>query len=172
VAHRDTDFQNPGQRRNGGVWLILDDQDRALLVQPSYKDGVYHLVGGGAHRNEPPHLAAVREAQEEIGLTLIPDTLLITDWVPDDPGRSVEGNNYVFFHRLTAEELDKIVLNAAGTPEGEDDELVDYKLLADEELDAHCAPYIARRVREAMAAVKDPTLRGYRFEGHRVADAA
>lgn len=172
VTHRDTDLQTPGQRRTGGGWLLLDEQDRALVVQPSYKDGVYHLVGGGAHRNEPPHLAAVREAREEIGLTLIPDTLLITDWVPDAPGRSVEATTFVFFHRLTAQELDQIVLNAAGTPEGEEPELVDYKLLTDDELDAHCAPYIARRIREAKAALTDPTLRGYRFEGHRISDAA
>jgi 8-oxo-dGTP pyrophosphatase MutT (NUDIX family)/DNA-binding XRE family transcriptional regulator len=172
VAHSDTDFQNPGQRRNGGVWLILDEQDRALLVQPSYKDGVYHLVGGGAHPNEAPHLAAIREAHEEIGLTLVPDTLLITDWVPENPGRSVEGTNYVFFHRLAPGELDKIVLNAGGTPDGEDPELVDFRLLTDEELDAHCAPYMVRRVREAKAAVKDPALRGYRVAGQRISDAA
>ncbi|MEC3997217.1 NUDIX hydrolase [Actinacidiphila sp. DG2A-62] len=171
MAHRDTDLQHPGQRRNGGAWLILDDQDRALLVQPSYKDGVYHLVGGGAHRNEPPHLAAVREAREEIGLTLIPHTLLITDWVPDNPGRSAEATTLVFFHRLAPGELDKLVLNAGGTPDGETPELLDYKFLADEELDAHCAPYIVRRIREAKAAVTDPALRGYRMEGRRI-DAA
>ena len=172
MGHRDTDFQNPGQRRNGGVWLILDEEDRALVVQPSYKDGVYHLVGGGAHRNEPPHLAAVREAREEIGLTLVPDTMLIADWVPDNRGRSVEGSNYVFFHRLAPDELDKIVLNAGGTPEGEDAELLDYKLLTDDELETHCQPYMVRRIREAKAAVTDPTLRGYRVEGHPISEAA
>ena len=172
MAHSDTDFLHPGERRNGGVWLILDDQDRALVVQPSYKDGVYHLVGGGAHLNEPPHKAAIREAQEEIGLTLVPDTQVLTDWVPENPGRSVEGTNYVFFHRLAPGEVDKIVLNAGGTPEGKDPELVDFKLLTDEELDTHCAPYIVRRIREAKAAVADPALRGYRVEGNRIAEAA
>ncbi|MEC3994959.1 NUDIX hydrolase [Actinacidiphila sp. DG2A-62] len=171
MAHSDTDLQHPGERRNGGVWLILDDQDRALVVRPSYKDGVYQLVGGGAHPNEAPHLAAVREAQEEIGLTLVPHTLLVIDWVPDNPGRSAEANSYVFFHRLEPGELDAIVLNA-GTPEGEKPELLDFTLLADEELDAHCEPYMVRRIREATAAVRDPRLRGYLMQGFRVADAA
>ena len=173
MAHRDTSFSEPGHRRTGCLWLILDDEGRALVVNPAYgeKSGSYQLVGGSAGANEAPHLAAIREAHEEVGLTLVPDTLLLTDYVTrNEKSGAVEGLNLVFLHRLGPG--DSIVLNA-GTPEGEEPELLDYKWLADNELDEHCKPYQARRIREAMKAAADPSQRGYRVEGQSIAyDAA
>jgi 8-oxo-dGTP pyrophosphatase MutT (NUDIX family) len=169
VEHRDTSLTEPGHRRVGGLWLLVDEQGRVLLVQPSDKGGLWHLVGGGALPGEQPHVAAAREGWEEIGLTMVPDTCVLTDYSPPNPNKA-ETLSFVFYHRLTKAELDSITLNA-GTPEGEDPELLAYRLFEDHELDEHCAPYIARRVREAMAAVADPALRGYRAEGRRIAYA-
>lgn len=172
MAHRDATFAHSGDRRTGCVWLLLDDEDRVIVVNPGYsgKASRYQLVGGCATADEPPHLAAVREAYEEIGLRLVADTLLITDYVRANPDSgSVEGTNLVFFHRLGPG--DSITLNAGGTPDGEEAELLDFKMLAADELTGRCPAFQARRIREAMAAVADPTLRGYRFEGHRLTDA-
>lgn len=165
MTHRDISFTEPGHRRIGGLWLVLDADDRALVVNPNYggKTGHYQLPGGGAAADEGPHLAAIREGREETGLHMIPDTLLITDYVTrhEETG-SVEGLNLIYLHRLRP--TDTITLNAE-TAEGEEPELLDFKWLADGELDQHCVPYQARRIREAMAAAADPNLRGYRFEG-------
>lgn len=167
--HSDTDLAHPGQRRVGGLWLILRD-DRVLVVNPNYDDktGKYQLVGGGALPDEPPHVAAIREGQEELGLTMVPHTLLVTDYMPANPDKgAAEGLNFVWLHRLSADE--KIDLNAG---HGEAPELVDYKLLDYEELDSYCAPYQTRRIRAAMAAAADPAVRGFLVRGRRVAEAA
>ncbi|MBT0768571.1 NUDIX domain-containing protein [Kineosporia sp. J2-2] len=60
--------------------LIRDSQNRVLLVQPSYKPG-WDLPGGMAEANEPPHEAAIRELQEELGLSITIQELLCLDWV-------------------------------------------------------------------------------------------
>ncbi len=60
--------------------LIRDSQNRVLLVQPSYKPG-WDLPGGMAEANEPPHEAAIREVQEELGLSITIRQLLCLDWV-------------------------------------------------------------------------------------------
>lgn len=171
MAHCDTSRTEPGHRRTGAVWLILNE-GRALVVQPSYREaGRYQLVGGGAIANEAPHLAAIREGWEETGLRMIPDTLLLTDYVSrNEETGSVEGLNLVFLHRFGPG--DEITLNAGGTPEGETPELVDFKWLTADELDEHCSAPQARRIREAMAAAADPAKRGFRFEGRPIANDA
>lgn len=174
MAHRDSSWTEPGHRRIGALWLILDAEDRALVVQPSYREaGRYQLVGGGAAADEPPHLAAIREGWEETGLRMVPDTLLLVDYVPrNEKTGSAEGLNLVFLHRVGPG--DEITLNAgSSTPEGQPPELLDFKWLLAEELDEHCTPGQADRIRAAMAAAADPTKQGFRFEGRPIAyDAA
>jgi 8-oxo-dGTP pyrophosphatase MutT (NUDIX family)/glutathione synthase/RimK-type ligase-like ATP-grasp enzyme len=172
VAHRDTSWTEPGHRRIGALWLILDADGRALVVQPSYREaGRYQLVGGGAAADEAPHLAASREGWEETGLRMVPDTLLLVDYVPrNEKTGSAEGLNLVFLHRVGPG--DEITLNA-GDPEGEEPELLDFKWLTADELAEHCTPGQADRIRAAMAAAADPTRRGFRFQGRPIAyDAA
>ncbi|MGW3118532.1 NUDIX domain-containing protein [Streptomyces sp. NPDC001107] len=60
--------------------LLRDVSGRILLVNPTYKPG-WDLPGGMAEANEPPHIAATRELQEELGLTIVPRALLVVDWV-------------------------------------------------------------------------------------------
>lgn len=174
VAHRDTSWTEPGHRRIGALWLILNDNGRVLAVQPSYREaGRYQLVGGGAAVDEPPHLAAIREGWEETGLRMVPDTLLLADYIPrNEKTGSVEGLNLIFLHRLRPDE--KISLNAgSSTPEGQEPELLDFKWLAADELDEHCTPGQADRIKEAMAAAANPALRGFRYRGRPIAyDAA
>ncbi|MFC4590115.1 NUDIX domain-containing protein [Sphaerisporangium corydalis] len=60
--------------------LIRDEAGRVLLVDPTYKDG-WDLPGGMAEANEPPHLAAVRELDEELGIKITIGGMLCADWV-------------------------------------------------------------------------------------------
>jgi len=60
--------------------LIRDDNERVLLVNPSYKD-YWDLPGGMAESNESPTVAAKRELQEELGIGLAVGRLLLLDWV-------------------------------------------------------------------------------------------
>jgi len=78
----------------GLVCCIVDDRDRVLLVEPTYKD-YWEIPGGAVEADESPHTAVVRELKEELGLPVQPGRLLVTDWVPPRPGRT-EGLMMVF----------------------------------------------------------------------------
>ncbi|MFE3473008.1 NUDIX domain-containing protein [Streptomyces bacillaris] len=65
--------------------LLFDEQDRVLLVDPTYKPG-WEFPGGVVEEGEPPAQAGIREVAEETGLRLdrVP-TLLLVDWEPPTP---------------------------------------------------------------------------------------
>ncbi len=77
-------------RAAAGV-LFFDEQDRVLLVVPSYKD-YRDIPGGYIDRGETPKEAAVREVQEELGITPPIGRLLVVDWAPNE----AEGDKILF----------------------------------------------------------------------------
>ncbi|GHJ42259.1 NUDIX domain-containing protein [Streptomyces sp. TS71-3] len=67
--------------------LLFDDQDRVLLVDPTYKAG-WEFPGGVVEPGEAPARAGMREVAEETGIRLhdVP-RLLVVDWEsPTPPG--------------------------------------------------------------------------------------
>ncbi|MDX2676570.1 MULTISPECIES: NUDIX hydrolase [Streptomyces] len=67
--------------------LLFDEQDRVLLVDPTYKPG-WEFPGGVVEPGEAPARAGVREVEEETGIRLadVP-RLLVVDWErPAPPG--------------------------------------------------------------------------------------
>lgn len=67
--------------------LLFDEQDRVLLVDPTYKPG-WEFPGGVVEPGEAPARAGMREVAEETGITLeeVP-RLLVVDWEsPVPPG--------------------------------------------------------------------------------------
>ncbi|WP_371582592.1 NUDIX domain-containing protein [Streptomyces sp. NBC_01314] len=67
--------------------LLFDEDDRLLLVDPTYKAG-WEFPGGVVEAGEAPARAGVREVHEEIGIRLadVP-RLLVVDWeAPRPPG--------------------------------------------------------------------------------------
>ncbi|MEV6336341.1 NUDIX hydrolase [Nocardia vinacea] len=69
------------RKRMGAGALFVDDVDRVLLVEPTYK-GYWELPGGVVEADESPYAAVVREVGEELGLTVSMGRLLVVDWVP------------------------------------------------------------------------------------------
>ncbi|MER7564733.1 NUDIX domain-containing protein [Streptomyces sp. NPDC048523] len=65
--------------------LLFDEQDRVLLVDPTYKAG-WEFPGGVVERGEAPARAGMREVAEETGIRLddVP-RLLVVDWEPPAP---------------------------------------------------------------------------------------
>ena len=57
--------------------VLRNDNDILLMLRQNtgYADGFYGLVSGHVEQNEPAHMAAVREAQEESGITILTDEL-------------------------------------------------------------------------------------------------
>ncbi|CQR65491.1 NUDIX hydrolase [Streptomyces leeuwenhoekii] len=67
--------------------LLFDEQDRVLLVDPTYKPG-WEFPGGVVEPGEAPARAGIREVEEETGIVLddVP-SLLVVDWErPVPPG--------------------------------------------------------------------------------------
>lgn len=65
--------------------LLFDEQNRVLLVDPTYKAG-WEFPGGVVERGEAPARAGIREVAEETGIQLddVP-RLLVVDWEPPAP---------------------------------------------------------------------------------------
>nr|WP_202457578.1 MULTISPECIES: NUDIX hydrolase [unclassified Streptomyces] len=65
--------------------LLFDEQDRVLLVDPTYKPG-WEFPGGVVEPGEAPARAGVREVAEETGIQLTgTPPLLVADWEPPNP---------------------------------------------------------------------------------------
>jgi 8-oxo-dGTP pyrophosphatase MutT (NUDIX family) len=60
---------------------VRDHEDRLLLCQLSYKPD-WDLPGGVVEVGESPRLAAAREIQEELALSVDAGDLLLVDWLP------------------------------------------------------------------------------------------
>jgi ADP-ribose pyrophosphatase YjhB (NUDIX family) len=69
------------RKRVGADVIIRDQDERLLLVNPTYKPD-WDLPGGMAEANEAPIDAACRELREELGLTVEIASLLCVDWIP------------------------------------------------------------------------------------------
>lgn len=90
----DTPVEEPGgfrallnsflpRKRGISQMLIRDDSDvpRVLLCELTYKQD-WDLPGGVVEVGESPREAVGREVEEELGLTIDPRSLLLTDWLP------------------------------------------------------------------------------------------
>ena len=130
----------PTKRSAAGV-VITDDDGRVLLVEPTYKPH-WEVPGGTVEDNESPRAAAVREIREELGLDVTPGRLLVVDWVPPR-GTRTEGLMFLFAARIPADA--EIRLPA--------DELRGWAWCTPDEADARLPGPLARRVREAAAAL-------------------
>ncbi|MBY8882510.1 NUDIX hydrolase [Actinacidiphila acidipaludis] len=65
--------------------LLFDEDDRVLLVDPTYKPG-WEFPGGVVERGESPARAGYREVAEELGIELTRGLeLLVVDWEPPRP---------------------------------------------------------------------------------------
>lgn len=77
------------------VHLILtNDRGECLFLRrfnTGYKDGEYGLVSGHVEEGENLKTAMIREAREEVGITLSPGDLDVVGVIPSLP------NNYVYF---------------------------------------------------------------------------
>ncbi|MFC9425820.1 NUDIX domain-containing protein [Streptomyces sp. NPDC056987] len=124
--------------------LLFDEQDRVLLVDPTYKPG-WEFPGGVVEQGEAPARAGIREVAEEIGieLTEVPK-LLVVDWEPPRPP-GYGGLRLLFDGgRLTAEEARRLLLPGP--------ELRGWRFVDEEEAARLLPPVRRARLRWALRA--------------------
>ena len=124
--------------------VFLDDNDRVLLVKPTYKEP-WDLPGGAVEVDESPHAACRREVAEELGLDCWPQRLLGVDYrrsVPDVRGDALR---FIFFGGVLSESDTEHIRLAIG-------ELSDWRFFALEELDGVVIPAMARRLRAVLGS--------------------
>lgn len=148
------DPANPPGRRIGALALIRDDENKVLLVKPTYKEG-WILPGGGAEADESVHAAAVREAAEETGAAIRVGRLLVVDRIPANPITGhAEGYNFVF-------DGGRFPNNTVLLPAPGDDgipELDNFAFVEPADLDDYAKPYQSRRIRAALSALRSGNL--------------
>ena len=62
------------------VYLVLEDAGSILVglrQNTGYEDGMYQVFAGHVEEGELPKEAMIREANEELGITLYPDDLFL-----------------------------------------------------------------------------------------------
>ncbi|MEU8376488.1 MULTISPECIES: NUDIX hydrolase [unclassified Micromonospora] len=137
------------RKRMGAAVLITDAAGRALLVEPVYKD-YWEIVGGCVDADESPRQAAAREVEEELGRSVVPGRLLVTDWVPPRPDRT-EGMMFVY---------DGGTLDEAGAADIllPPDELRSWAWCTEEQIRERMPELLARRVVAALRAKAEGTM--------------
>src|SRR4051794_8342560 len=123
--------------------LVHDEQNRVLMVRPTYKDG-WDIPGGYVEPDESPAQAAERELAEELGLRRTPGRLLVLDWAP----HPAEGDKLLFV-------FDGGVLTRAeaGTLHPDGDEIAEASYWAADDLDRLAPVRLVNRLRLALGAL-------------------
>ncbi|GAA3838074.1 NUDIX hydrolase [Streptomyces chiangmaiensis] len=124
--------------------LLFDEQDRVLLVDPTYKAG-WEFPGGVVEPGEAPASAGIREVAEETGLTLeVIPRLLVVDWEPPVPP-GYGGLRLLFDGgRLDSTAADRLLLPGP--------ELRDWRFVAEAEAARLLPPVRYERLRWALRA--------------------
>ncbi|WP_217144119.1 NUDIX hydrolase [Streptomyces sp. AC627_RSS907] len=132
-----------GETLAAGV-LLFDEQDRVLLVDPTYKPG-WEFPGGVVEPGEAPARAGMREVAEETGIHLddVP-ALLVVDWEkPVPPGY---GGLRLLFDggRLDSADAGRVLLPGP--------ELRDWRFVTEDEAAGLLPPVRYERLRWALRA--------------------
>lgn len=84
----------PKKRISAGC-LLLNEEGRLLIVNPTYKDG-WEIPGGTVEANESPRQGCARELREELGVEWEPVRLLVVDFTGETDERT-ESLNFIFY---------------------------------------------------------------------------
>ncbi|GGH58650.1 NUDIX domain-containing protein [Rothia aerolata] len=130
-------------RRLASAALIRDPQNRILAVKPNYRDG-WSLPGGTVEAGEAPKEGCFREVEEEVGLSLEPGRVLT---IFHGLQQGVWGDSTYYIY-------DGGVIDADTKITLQEEELVTYEWLAQDQFDEYFGPHFATRLRDCFRALE------------------
>ncbi len=139
-------FRELPKKRVGGGVVIVDEDWRLLLVEPTYKDA-WEIPGGIVELGESPREAARRECREELGFDIEIGRLLVVDWV--NQGHAA-GEGLMFVYATGPVDSSHIIL-----PSGE---LRSWQWCDREAVLARVQDFKARRLFAALDALRNGTF--------------
>lgn len=111
-------------RRMSSAVIILESEDKALIVKANYKSH-WTFPGGAVDAGESPKQAAIRELKEEMNLDIDPDKLEF-GWVVSRYSKVAMTYQFVFRAPLEEVNLDDIKL--------QEEEIEDWRLVSREDV--------------------------------------
>lgn len=137
------------EKRVSAIGFILNQEEKILLVKPSYYE-FWHLPGGFVDEGESPLEAVSREIFEEINLVLKPKRLMIVDYNSGDNHKKEVivfvfdfGNiEQIFFEGLTVDNT----------------EIIDYGFFTKEEAIKLVGPARSKRLQLSYKAQKEKSF--------------
>lgn len=126
--------------------LLRAPDDRVLLCQLTYKKD-WDLPGGVVEVGESPMIAVGREVEEELGLSITPGPLVLTDWLPAWGGWD-DAVCLVFDGGVHEEALVEQIVRQKR-------EIRSARFCTIEEVHELCADFTARRIVSALINLSD-----------------
>lgn len=124
--------------------LIFDQEDKLLVVKPTYKS-YWHLPGGVIEKEESPYCACIREVLEETNLSVFPQKLLAVNYT----GIKEEGIDALVFVFKCGSIKTKLK-NTIRIPK---DEIEDFKFINKEDIYKYLDERMAKVVAECLKSM-------------------
>lgn len=141
-------YQTLPKKRMGAGILIFNENDKLLILKPSYKDH-WSIPGGVIDENESPRSACVREIKEEIGLDINDLKLIGVDYTSPETEKG-DSLQFIFFGGvLEPEQIAKIRLAP--------DEISEYQFLSLEKALPLVSEKLRNRIPKCLEAIKNKT---------------
>jgi len=103
-------YKNLPKKRMGTGVLIFDEENKILIVKPTYKDN-WSLPGGIVEQDESPRNACLREVEEEIGIELKKIEFVCIDYVKGNEEKD-ENLQFIFqYPKLNLEQKSNIKID-------------------------------------------------------------
>jgi len=100
-------YKNLPKKRMGAGVLVFNQENKLLIVKPSYKDH-WSIPGGVVEQDESPKNACIREIKEEIGIELKEIGFVCVDYVKGNEEKD-ENLQFIFHYpKLNPEQENRI----------------------------------------------------------------
>jgi 8-oxo-dGTP pyrophosphatase MutT (NUDIX family) len=132
------------KKRMGAAVIFQNQEGKALIVNPTYKDH-WLFVGGTVDEGESPRTACIREVKEETGIILEKVRLICVEYRNIPEGESVQ---FVFDGGiLTEQQIANINL--------QQEELSEFKFVDIDEARILLGKYLVERLIYSLEAIKN-----------------